>query len=80
MSLKTFTGNVIALGVEKQLMRYIPKVFQAETVAAMTEAQLRSLAAESPAVEKARRKLETEIDSLKEGLDLCQSYRDRDLF
>lgn len=61
-------------------MRHIPKIFKAETVAAMTEAQLRSLAAESPAAEKERRILENELVSLKEGLDLCRSYRDRDLF
>ena len=69
---------MITLAVEKQLVRDIPEIFTPQTVAGMSEARLKALGAESPAVEKERQTLENEIASLTEGLELCQSYRHRD--
>ncbi|KAJ9150253.1 p-loop containing nucleoside triphosphate hydrolase protein [Pleurostoma richardsiae] len=77
LSLRTFIENVITLAVENKLMRDVPKIFESIQVAAMDEAKLRSLAAETPSILKERERLAKEIASLKDGLELCNTYRYR---
>ncbi len=75
--MKTFTHNVIILGVENQLMRLIPEILTPEKVGNMEDVELSTLAAESSGIRERRKILVSETETLEGGLNLCRQYSSR---
>jgi uncharacterized coiled-coil DUF342 family protein len=79
MSLRTFTENVINLAVENCLVCDVPDILTTREVAAMDDARLTELAAESEEVKKRRHDLAKEVKVLREGSSECQKHRVREM-
>ncbi|KAM0325471.1 hypothetical protein ACHAQA_007458 [Verticillium albo-atrum] len=77
MSLRTFTDNLINLGIERCLVRQLPGILTPRLVTAMSDASLSELAAETEDVRIRRAQLQTDIELLKKGLEQCRRYRPR---
>lgn len=79
MSHRTFTQNVINLVVENCLIIDIPRILTPETVIGMTEETLKDLASESGDILSKREFLQEQARKLREGLQICQHHRRREL-
>ncbi|POS69539.1 dynamin family protein [Diaporthe helianthi] len=78
MALRTFTDNLINLGIESCLIQDLPNIFTPRLVNDMKIEQLHELAAESEEVRHYRSQLQGEIKLLKQGLEQCRRYRPRE--
>ncbi|KAK6220908.1 hypothetical protein LQW54_001828 [Pestalotiopsis sp. IQ-011] len=78
-SLRTFTENVIILGIENCLLEDLPNVFTTDRVNRMDDNELEQLAAESGATWAERSTLQEECESLKKSLQFCNKYYRRQL-
>lgn len=67
--------NVIILLIENQLMTQIPEVFQTDKIMELSREQLEWLAEESEDVRESRTQLNADVKALKEGLELCEQWR-----
>ncbi|KAI1436314.1 hypothetical protein GGR50DRAFT_686501 [Xylaria sp. CBS 124048] len=79
LSLRTFTDNVVILAVENCLINDLPTIFTTGRVCQMKDDELTVLAAESADLQAERSLLQRECQALKEVLDLCKTYRVRNL-
>ncbi|KAI1111779.1 P-loop containing nucleoside triphosphate hydrolase protein [Nemania sp. NC0429] len=77
LSLRNFTDNVIILGIENCLIKELPSILTTSAVSQMGDDVLEKLAAESDDIQVERLEVEAERETLREGLDLCKSYRSR---
>ncbi|KAG8163019.1 hypothetical protein KVR01_007497 [Diaporthe batatas] len=78
MSLRTFTDNLINLGIESCLIQDLPNIFTPRLVNDMDDEQLERLAGESEDVRSYRSQLRDNLDLLKQGLEQCRRYRPRE--
>lgn len=79
MSRQTFTENVINLAVESCLVFNIPDILTFQKVNAMSEDQLRQLAAESEEVLAEREMLQQQAGLLRQALQKCRQYGRREI-
>lgn len=79
MSLHTFIDNVINLAVENCLICDISSILTPKGVSQMTEETLRDLASESDEVLSKREVLQEQVRLLRDGLQICQQHRRREL-
>ncbi|TPX11618.1 uncharacterized protein E0L32_007597 [Thyridium curvatum] len=79
MSRQTFTENVINLAVESCLIFNIPDILTFQKVNAMSEDQLRQLAAESEEVLAEREMLQQQAGLLRQALQKCRQYGRREI-
>ena len=77
MSIRIFMDNVVVLAAENCVLADLPKIFTTGSVNRMSDAELERLGSEFPDVQQERAELQAECDSLNEGLQSCQKYRDR---
>lgn len=78
MALRTFTDNLINLGIESCLIQDLPNLFTPRLVNNMDSEELEQLAAESEEVRSYRFQLRDDVKVLKEGLEQCRRYRPRE--
>ncbi|KAI1299026.1 P-loop containing nucleoside triphosphate hydrolase protein [Xylaria venustula] len=79
LSLRNFTENVIVLAIENCLIKDIPIIFTTSAVSQMENDMLERLAAESADIQMERTELAAECEALQKGLDICKTYRGRNL-
>ncbi|KAI3339647.1 P-loop containing nucleoside triphosphate hydrolase protein [Ustulina deusta] len=79
LSLRTFTDNVIILAIENCLIKDLPTIFTTSAVSQMENDMLERLAAESADIHVERAELGAECEALQKGLDLCKTYRGRNV-
>ncbi|KAI2467191.1 P-loop containing nucleoside triphosphate hydrolase protein [Annulohypoxylon bovei var. microspora] len=77
ISLRTFTDNIVVLAIENCLIRDLPSIFTTEKVNQMEDDELERLASESPEMILERAELREELDALKKGLQICNSFKGR---
>ncbi|KAM0351764.1 hypothetical protein ACHAPU_002276 [Fusarium lateritium] len=77
MSRRTFTDNVINLAIESCLVCSIPDILTPSQVDRMSEERLKELAAEPSETTARRNALQTEVETLRQGLAHCRRYRPR---
>ncbi|KAF4450002.1 hypothetical protein F53441_6786 [Fusarium austroafricanum] len=77
MSRRTFTDNVINLAIESCLVCSIPDILTPSQVDRMSTERLRELAAEPIETTSRRTALQTEVETLRQGLAHCRRYRPR---
>lgn len=78
MSLRTFTDNLINLGIESCLIQDLPNIFTPRFVNDMDKDDVEKLAAESEEVRNYRCRLRDDLKLLKQGLEQCRRYKPRD--
>ncbi|KAI0970479.1 P-loop containing nucleoside triphosphate hydrolase protein [Xylaria arbuscula] len=79
LSLRNFTENVIILAIENCLIKDLPTILTTSAVSQMENDMLERLAAESADIQIERTELAAECEALQKGLDLCKTYRGRNL-
>lgn len=79
ISRHTFIENVINLAVENCLIDDIPSILTPTAVSQMNEETLRDLASESDEILSKREFLQEQARLLREGLQVCQHHRRREL-
>lgn len=72
--MRTFTENVIILAAENRLVRKIPELLEDITDHSIGAEAVNKLTAESQAITQRRLKLKSEIEALKQGLQICERY------
>ncbi|TEA13622.1 Interferon-induced GTP-binding protein MxE [Colletotrichum sidae] len=77
MALRTFTENLFNLAVESCLVQDLPAIFTPKMVSSVSDEKLAELAAETEEVLARRRKLNEDIELLREGRDLCRRHKPR---
>ncbi|KAF4995279.1 hypothetical protein FGRMN_5244 [Fusarium graminum] len=77
MSRRTFADNVINLAIESCLVCSIPDILTPSQVDRMGTERLKELAAEPSETTARRLALQTEVETLREGLAHCRRYRPR---
>lgn len=77
MVLRNFISNVILLAVENLLMHEIPNLFTTDMIIRMSSEELEELAAESEDVAARRKDITDELQTLKDGLALCDDWDKR---
>ncbi|KAL9562148.1 hypothetical protein ACKAV7_013692 [Fusarium commune] len=77
MSLRTFTDNVINLAVESCLVYDIPDILTSTKVDRMSKERLEELAGESDDTSSRRKRLQEEVEFLRQGLAQCRRYKPR---
>ncbi|KAH7154327.1 putative dynamin GTPase [Fusarium sp. MPI-SDFR-AT-0072] len=77
MSLRTFTDNVINLAVESCLVYDIPDILTPTKVDRMSKERLEELAGESDDTSSRRKRLQEEVEFLRQGLAQCRRYKPR---
>ncbi|KAI1269365.1 P-loop containing nucleoside triphosphate hydrolase protein [Xylariaceae sp. FL1019] len=77
LCLRTFTDNMIVLAIENCLVNELPTILTTSRVSQMEDDELIKLAAESTDIQTERTELQAEYEALKQGLDLCKSYKAR---